>query len=545
MPDFDPKQYAAEAAAQTFDPKAYAASAKKESATPQMDFLVDTAKMVGSGVKAFFTDPRSSIGENVPLVGPLARRAGEAVFGSFMEGGAEGLRARRDAEKRAFAEEHPGADIAQKLVGGIGGGLALPAPGAGMGGVAGAATRIGSNVGILGGDALARTGSLDEAKRAATSGGMLQLGMESIPVVGKAASPLARAIAQKTTQAGEKLQQTGAMRAVKAALGNNAKAWRMMGTKAQDTGEQMLEKGVVTFGAKAGKIAGKADDAADDAWAKVTQTFDDADNAGVTVNGADIAQKIRDEAAKIERVPQNEARIASLEKEALFFESQGAMPLSRVQKLKGEYDFKPTDAKNAVLGKDGNNLMNRVLGNSVKDTVKASNLPGAAEFERAYTNAGAFGAVKKAANQTEQQLTKNRSPFSLTDYIAGGAAGVGATVLGGDYKDAGLASFAIATANNLARTRGNSALAVTMNKLGQAIERKPDQVARFYGVLEKAAQNGQSSLVAAHQMLLQTEPEYRKAIEQQPEGPGEGVTIPLANPDESTPIKRRIQRLGE
>lgn len=556
-PKFDPSQPFEEAAKPKFDPgKPFDIAdqpSKEKISLPAPDFAA-----TGKQALAFVSGDGGQIGEGIPVLGPLARSAGEhfragvdylrnggeKTYGSLLKG----IQTENETRQRKFAEENPKTDIARKVVGGLGGALMIPIPGAGaQGAITGPLARIAGITGISAADTAARGGSADDVKRAATFGGGAQTAIELIPGVGRVVAPITKPIAEGVEALGGRISELGAIRATKAAVGNLIKNQKMIGGEAKmgSVGADMLDNGVVKFGDNAGAISRRASEASKAAWSKVEQTFKAADEAGVGVDGSQVAQKIRAEAGKIKNVPKNESRIAELEKEAAYYEAKGKMSLKEAQSYKNEYDWKNVDPLKDVLGKNGNNLMNRAIGETIKDTVKTSGLPGADEFVQSYQQAGSFGAVSKAAKATSEQQARNRGPFSLTDYMAGGAGGVAAAAITGRKEDAGMAGLAIAAANGLMRTRGNAALGVSLNRLGEVLASKPAQLGKFYGVLEKAAQSGSASLAATHETLMQTEPAYRKAIEVAPPPPTEFKKqgpMPIAP---KNAIQRKIRELGE
>lgn len=506
----------------------------------------------GKNVVNFFSGDGGAIGEGVPVLGPLARKAGEyfragvdTVTGEkpFSENLASVQGENTDRQAK-FSKENPATDVARKIVGGIGGAGAVPIIGAGVPGLLGSIGRVASTTGLAAGDMKLRGGSNEQTKGAAAFGGGAQLALEAIPVAGKVLGPIARPLADAVEGLGGKISESGFGRATKSMLGNLKTNYKPIGNEARvaDAGEKALDAGIVKFGSKAGAMGRRAEKAAGEAWEKVEGVFKAADDAGVKVTGAQIADKIRAKASKLERIRKNENLLNEMEAEASQFEAMGEMTLSRAQELKGNYDWKRDSNKlTSVLGKNGNNAINEAFGETIKDTVKGSSLPGAEEFVRNYQNSGLFGSLAKGAKATSEQQNRSRSPFSLTDTIVGSAGGTAAAVLTGDARDATVAGLVLAAANSLARTRGNSAMAVSLNNLGRVISASPDKLGRFYGVLTKAAEGGQASLAATHAALLQREPEYRKLIEpnQSPKTPN---GMPIAP---EGPMERRLRGTGE
>jgi hypothetical protein len=239
-------------------------------------------------------------------------------FGEHFQTGVDAIqKPRQEAMDKA-----PIASTVGQAAGAIGGGLAVPIPGAGLKGVGGAAARI---AGVAGMGALERGTSgegvfdVEAAKQAATVGSGIQAGIESLPVVGKVAGLVKEPATKLATKAGEYLQEIAATRAIKAAIGNNQKIYRDLGGTPErlgKLGEQALEEGVVSFGNKAGKIAEKAKGVSKEAWSKVEQVFAQADEAGVKVDPRNIVDEILVKAQTIEPVGSGRKVVNQLLREA-------------------------------------------------------------------------------------------------------------------------------------------------------------------------------------------------------------------------------------
>lgn len=226
--------------------------------------------------------------------------------------------------------------------------------------------------------------------------------------------------------------------------------------------------------------------------------------AGAT-SGPRIAANIREARKKIKDIPGNRAIKDRLTEEEAYYIGKGAMTPAETQALKSEYIFKRDDPRVAVLGKNGTNIVNQALAQEIKSTVKQSGVKGAEEFEKAYNTAGQSGQLARFGRINNKRMTKNRSPFSLTDYLSGGAAGAAAAAITQDPTDAGVTSFLAATANNLARNRGNSALAVSLLKLSKTLAASPEKTAQAIKALESGAIGGKMGPAIAHQIMLQTQ----------------------------------------
>jgi hypothetical protein len=488
---------------------------------------------------------QGSIGENLPIIGPAASKAAEYVRAGidyasnlgdkpFTQSLAD-TQGKVAQESADFQKNYPVASTTKEVVGGLAGALALPVPGAGMAGAAGAATRIGGSALMSGLDAATRGDGLEAAKKAATVGGVVQGVMEGIPYVGKITSKAGKALAGKIDNLADGIEDFAAIRAVKSAFGNNKKAWDELSDEGRKTlgkialSEEKIVSGsvgpVVKFGRSPAQIETAARAAGKKTWADAQKIMDSADEGAEALSffdnrrlqATEISSKIRDYADKISDVSDSNLRVKkTLNEVANRFDEKGVLKLSDAQKLKADFEWKmkPLDAKfQDVLGKDGNKIVNQSIAQAIKENIKKSGVKDADKFEELYERYGAYAKLRSAAKDTNTKLTKNRGPFSLTDYMAGGAAAPVAAILTEDVRDTTMYAFAVAAANNLLRKRGNAALASSAMKLADVIRTKPDQVKKFYGVLEKAAQKGSASLATTHQLLLAQDREYRELME--------------------------------
>lgn len=84
-------------------------------------------------------------------------------------------------------------------------------------------------------------------------------------------------------------------------------------------------------------------------------------------------------------------------------------------------------------------------------------------------------------------------------------------------KKEGSGSIVRAVLHKLASERGNSAMAVTANKVANIIGTDPQKLGPFAAILNSAAQRGPAAVLAAHKILLQKEPKYQEIIDGLPD----------------------------
>lgn len=461
------------------------------------------ANSVGAGL--------DEVGRGVPVLGPATVKAGYGLsaFLSRMTPDSalpESLRGRtigelydhfkqqdEDTQAKLMAE-HPFAG----RVGQVAGSLTAPIPGAGVPGVAGAAARIAGVSGLNAADAAMRG---EDPVTAGEVGGGVAAGLEAIPVVGRVAGPLASSLGDAVEGAGGALRGLAERKAFKAAAGNQAKAYKAAGDRVNDIGRQLIDNGVVTFGASPGTIEKRAGEAADQAWSQMQGAMQQADQAvpGGAVSGKDIADAIRAKAKKIGGEG-NKATIAKLNEAADAYEAMGDTPLSHAQIEKNSWDYKQGDDWNA----------NNIAKNAVGDAMEAGVAKAGPKADEAYKGGKAmYGAMRTSEDAAEiaaQRLEKNNSA-SVGDKAAAAAA----AALSPHSTITKMVAGAVAgTANKLVRRSGNAALAVTADNLGALFQKMPGLARRYGQMLTNAASRGNQALAVTHYMLSQQDPEYQR-----------------------------------
>lgn len=143
-----------------------------------------------------------SIGENIPVLGPLAAKAGQA-FGAGLSAITPGLPGFSEAydkigkehaaDRASFAKDLPQAEFVNQVAGGA----ALPLPSGGLqgatalgkaaAGVGNSAIRVAAPAGLTYADTALRGGTPEEAASAGKTAGLIAGGIEAIPLVGKVA----------------------------------------------------------------------------------------------------------------------------------------------------------------------------------------------------------------------------------------------------------------------------------------------------------------------------------------------------------------------
>ncbi len=565
MAEFDPKKFLAEtdpkaeAAKGDFDPKRFLA----ETAPPnpkQSPGLVE--KGVG-GLMALVGGGGESIGARVPIVGPLGRDLGEgfrAAVDYAREGGKrpytdvfKGIHATNDADQARFAEEHPGANATRSVAGAIGA-LSIPIPGAQMTGVPGAAVRIGGAITGAGTDTLLRTGDPDKVRQAGTVGGLIQSGIEAIPLLGKVAA-VARgqgALTDATEAAAEKVGAFADERALKAATGQNKRALKeIYQTKGiEETGNllrtsnEFAPEPVVQFGSSQNTVKDRAAAAAEKAWSKVTSIYKTVDQAagGAAIDGKSIADGIRQRAAGIEPLAKNQGVLNSLEAEAAAIEKMGPMSLERAQELKNNFVFKFANPQTHSLGLDGNNAIREAFTETIGDTIRKADPTLASQWGTAMDAYGKFASTAGAASDRAVANISNRL-ISPSDYAMGATGALLSNAGKGDASAIaqGTIGTAVALAHKVVRQRGSAMSSAASGQLAEILSASPETAAAVMSSL----QNEPAALSAVHALMSNAQEPSLNQVKPMPQiSP---TNLPIAAPKSDHDHKRDAirRRLGE
>lgn len=118
--------------------------------------------------------------------------------------------------------------------------------------------------------------------------------------------------------------------------------------------------------------------------------------------------------------------------------------------------------------------------------------------------------LSKIATDKSARMNSN-SAFGLREQIGGGAGGaIGATI--GGPVGAAIGSVSGAAIAKVSKNYGTPFVALTANKIAQALERNPEALGTFSGPLIKAAQNSSKDFVSSIGILMK-EPEFKQAVE--------------------------------
>jgi hypothetical protein len=457
----------------------------------------------------------TSIGENIPVLGPAAVAGGER-FGALLkyltdegvsyDDALKAIQQQNEARRAEKIEESP---VAAGVAAPLAAAAMIPAPFAAAEGVAGAAGRIAADAGMAAADDLAR-GDLQDAPKDAGLVGGIQAAIESVPMI----------------------KRTGLNRALKAAFGQQKKAFvetAKTAGKLEATGEALLKAdeagpAVVRFGSTAEDIAPRAEAKRQFFGKKIEDVGKKIDEIlPATVSGQAIAAKIQQQLDGIAVNKETETIRQRLQEHIDEFSQMGDISFADAQKHKDSFRFKKGEPTAHVLPQDVRNGVKMAIGDTMEETVAnvaaANGMPELAEQYAKYKKAyGIYKPVAKFSQDRALGDMANRILSPSDMYVAGtlsGGAFLGSMLSGGDIQSSGGASTTAAlvggAVSNIARRRGSAAAAVTAKFVGDLLEMQPALFGRFRSQLSAAKAKGATSLIMTHEALLQS-PEYRSMM---------------------------------
>lgn len=462
------------------------------------------------------------VGENVPVLGPLAVKASEAGVG-YIEGDKAQQMAHEanQADAKQFTSEHPVESAASSLAGAA----MLPAPFAGAKGLVGVGGRVLANTGLAAADQAAQ--GKDPIAAAELAGPMSLAGEALLGSAGAAAGRLSNIAEQ---------------RAVKAAAGNNGKLIKdslKTGRIAMEDNGQLsssMGRDMLTADEAGPAVVGrldKAEDLAPKLRAKQQFYGDKIGEVGKqidqvfpkSVSGDRIADKIEQYANSIPDTPSMSAVKNRLMDEAQYYKGQGYMSFNDAQTHKGLYQFKPMDASTQVLGQDATNFIKSAVSdemdnaaNIISESAASKENPMVEHLVDQYQNyKQKYGTYKTMGDAAEQRLGKDLSNrfAAPSDMGTGLAAGVGMMAGHSNPILAGAAALGAGAVNKFSRERGSAFSANIANDLSKMLSENPSALGQYRQVLQDAAQKGNANLGLTHYLLMKNDPQYQALMDQQ------------------------------
>lgn len=457
---------------------------------PRMDTSKSWTGLEGIGQRT--DDALANVRHGTPLSG-FAENAGAALAATGDDSDEPFIRRyqkqmdRLEMERDARFKRNPDAS---KNAENLGAALA-PNIGASGTGVKNALSRIAGNGGLAAADKAGHGGSLDEVKKEGMVAGGLQAFMESLGGIGRFAKGASESRALKS------LEPTLSQQKVLQDKG-----------KAQELGREMLDEGVVKFGSSVDDMAPRVDNLLSEKGQRIGAIRDLADKRGAQVEFDRLAKKGTAKEAfsdATNETSQSAARAYSRNADNFAKVPQRSISEAQqeVRALDSQIPFEKDMAKLTPEQQAYRELRGDIV-NQSDDQIRQRVPESIDEYLKTKEQFGLYKDADKVLDTATARGSKNAT-FPMSSLLAANAAAKSGDALG--VGKAGLA----AVATKLAKERGNSAIAVTADRMSQLLGQNPSRLGKFMQPLVDAAKRGNQSLMATH-MLLMKEPEYAQLV---------------------------------
>lgn len=350
----------------------------------------------------------------------------------------------------------------------------------------------------------------------AKGGKLIGKGIEK--VAGKVAPKVAEYAADRAVKAA--ISQSIAQERKLAGLPKGSINFEKMASKRKEAGELMLEnKDIPLFGTSASIAPGLQNKAekTGEVLGEIGKIVDQIAPKG-SVSGDDIAQKMLAYAETIPDTVKGKALKERIAKEAEIISGR-ALTFEESLKRKNMFKYDPQKPDLLVSDKDVTNKLYGIHTDAIDDAVEATSraswIPEEAkaaleQFKGMKKQYGQYKTLAAASTERALKDASNRQ-ISPTDYMA---ATVGALGSGGDAMDKALMAGAAGLGHKFVRERGSAFAANTANAVKNMLTKNPEKFEKWGNVLSAAMASGYESLVVQHHLLMNSDPNYKKAVEE-------------------------------
>lgn len=243
------------------------------------------------------------------------------------------------------------------------------------------------------------------------------------------------------------------------------------------------------------------------------------------ISGQQIADRLVEYASQIPETEGGKALQNRILAEAANFEKIPSMTFAQAQKFKNQFQYKPQAADAFESSQDAVNGIKRIIGEAMEEGSDAAiarlSQSGDPIDQKTAGRIGLYrdlkkkyGSYKQVAKSATDQMLKDTSNnfFSPMNTVMGSVAGAGSFAGGADPLSSMLLGAATTGGVQFARNRGGAFFAKTADALRKVIQSNPEKFRRWGDTLYRASVAGNSSLVVTHQLLMQSDPEYRQLI---------------------------------
>jgi hypothetical protein len=314
----------------------------------------------------------------------------------------------------------------------------------------------------------------------------------------KAAAP---AVGRALSGTANKAQNAAERLAVKAtgATGKQASEY------ADDAGRYLLDNKYVQAFDSPTAISTKLDAGLQAAGSKIGSSIDEMAGAGVTVDLPTIITKLQTQADELMQTPGNEQLVSQILKQVDNLKARGSssLPINVAEQAKRNYQgtvnyFSPE------VDKKGATYLADAFKTEVENAAQNTTPELASKFIQAKKDYGMLAPMADAASKRVNTL--NQNPIGGFNDLASGTSGA---VMGGLP---GMVTSMLG--RRLITPRVTSTVAVGMDKISNLLRSSPEAFGKFAKPLMDAQARGASGLASTHFLLQNTNPEYRKTLEQ-------------------------------
>lgn len=293
--------------------------------------------------------------------------------------------------------------------------------------------------------------------------------------------------------------------------------------KIKEIGRHGLDQGIVSPMASAETMGARNEAVRSSAGKRMGDIYNQIDEKGAsTFNPKDVAGKVQEQLDPLYRTPINKGEWSQLDNtiESIVARGKEPIPLTEAQALKEEIGSvaypkgrKPIDATpKQQMAQDAYRIVNQAIDEATQAGSKAIGSEDLADALRAAKKQYGLSSYRGGAGELlDDRIAreKGNKGMGLTDWLALGAGGAGASHTGGASVPVALG---VLGAKRGIEQYGPATAAVGLDKISKLIQSGSDALGKYGPALKKAAARGESALMTTHAMLLQ-DPEYRKTIE--------------------------------
>lgn len=346
------------------------------------------------------------------------------------------------------------------------------------------------------------------------------------------AEPAVRGVLSKLRPS--ELKKAASDAAVKSAMASQSKGakemlpdYHFIGQKLLEPTEELGGQAVVRFGSKAADVADRAAVASEQVgqkMGKAVQTVDQLFENSFPMKKQRLLRAVA--AVKSQFLPKAKGVVGSQDEKFLdqiYVQLSKVKTLDDLARIRTQLVYDPLSDVKTLRGTKS--MVRSAINREIKDAIAdASQLLGKGyekeaklleSYPELVAKYRAFQPTETYAEELAMREGKNRR-FGLSSNIVGANVFGGARASGESQQAATMKAIIAGFVNQQFIERGNTATAVSLQKLGKALDYAPQPLQKFMGLLMKASEKGAANLAITHQALMNSNPEYRDIMEQQP-----------------------------